>query len=122
MLVDPEPASAIYVEYSETADRQLRVRVFFNNDTLNFNNRKPLFIDQVEQAADGSMTAEAFNKFLNERIRYWDKGLFAIEGDVPTKCDHTFDAIYPSRTDFFSDPEVFRKALYKHFDVTPVDG
>ena len=79
----------------------------------------PLFFTGIEQDVDGSMSSSEFERFLSNKITALDAA--AGEGDLPSKCDRVFDAIDPSRTDYFTDPEIFRKALYNYYDLTPID-
>ena len=118
LLIDPAPASAVFVEYFESSDGSLRVRVLFNNDTWKFSNRKPLFFNHVEQAEDGSMTADEFKKFITRKVDSWDSKF--PRGDVPEKCATPWPQIDPSKTDFWAPPEAFRKALYHHYGISPV--
>lgn len=121
LLLDPPPASAVYVEYFESTregEPALRVRVFFNADTWGFGNRTPLFFDHVEQAEDGSMSAADFQAFIAGKVSAWDEKY--VKGDVPEKCDRDFEHVDPGRTDFFAPPEPFREALYARFGITPV--
>ena len=85
LLVDPNAASAVYVEYFETANKEMRVRVLFNDDTWEFDNRKALFFPHVVQAEDGSMSATAFKEFVSGKVNGWDQKY--VKGDVPEKCD-----------------------------------
>ena len=118
LLVDPSPASAVFVEYFESAQGDLRVRVLFNDNTWEFEDRKPLFFNRVVQAEDGSMTVDEFKRFISAKIEGWDSEY--PQGDVPEKCDQPFEFVDPSRTDFFAPPESFREALYNYYGVKPV--
>ena len=85
LLVNPAPASAVFVEYFETSRGELRVRVLSNNDTWEFDERRPLFFNQTEQAEDGSMAADEFKRFITRKVEGWDSKY--PKGDVPEKCN-----------------------------------
>lgn len=82
------------------------MRVLFNDDTWEFSNRRPLFFPKIDQAEDGSMTADEFRRFISRKVDGWDSKF--VTGNVPEKCDVPFDMVDPSRSDFFAPPDTFR--------------
>ena len=96
----------------------MRVRVLYIGSKDSFEQRRPLFFgNQNLQSEDGSMTAEAFQAFILDKIRLCDE--FAEMSEKHMK-KHPNSEFHLPKT-FFSSPEEFRTALYGRYGIQPYD-